>query len=211
MKICGIYKITNPTGKIYIGQSSDCNVRERIYRNYKGNDTSLIGYSIRKYGWDQHKFEVIHKCNLEELDTWEIHFITLYDTLLTRHGLNLKPGGSIGAGYKFTDEQRKQRSQQLRGENNPMYGKHNSPEAIEKIRAKTKGVAKSEVARKNINTNHFRKPIAQYTRSRIFIRNWSSAKEASDSTGLNHAVILRVCDGKGHSCGGYHWKHQEQV
>ncbi len=61
--ICGIYKITNPKGRVYIGQSVD--VRQRVYRYKMGHceSQSRLHRSILKYGWDKHKFEIIHRKN----------------------------------------------------------------------------------------------------------------------------------------------------
>ena len=49
MNIVGIYKITSPTGKIYVGQS--CNMKKRFVK-YKRLDCSIennIKYSTLKY------------------------------------------------------------------------------------------------------------------------------------------------------------------
>lgn len=63
----GIYKITNPKGKIYIGQSIDI---ERRFKEYKGvycKNQRKLYYSLKKYGWENHKFEVIEECNEKNL------------------------------------------------------------------------------------------------------------------------------------------------
>ncbi len=64
-------------------------------------------FSLKKYGWKNHKFEIIHKCNPDELNALEIYYIKLYDTFGTRMGLNLREGGYGG---KFTDESKKRQS-----------------------------------------------------------------------------------------------------
>jgi group I intron endonuclease len=68
----GIYKITNPKGKIYIGQS--INIENR-FNQYKMMDKSCIGpklfNSLFKYGYQNHIFEIIEECSLEELDNKE--------------------------------------------------------------------------------------------------------------------------------------------
>lgn len=93
MKICGIYKITSPSGKIYIGQSIDCKRRERAYKYISCKTQILLYRSIKKYGWDAHKFEIIHQCTREELNDLEVHYVNLHQSYSTEHGLNLKPGG----------------------------------------------------------------------------------------------------------------------
>ena len=61
-----IYKITSPSGKIYIGKTN--NLRNRIcaYRNaQKSNTNTLIYTSIKKYGWDEHVFKVIDSASIK--------------------------------------------------------------------------------------------------------------------------------------------------
>lgn len=46
----GIYKITNPNGRIYIGQSTDIKFRWGIYRKLKCKDQPSLYNSLKKYG-----------------------------------------------------------------------------------------------------------------------------------------------------------------
>jgi group I intron endonuclease len=95
MKICGIYKITSPTESIYIGQSINITRRWAEYIKLKGcgKNTRLIN-SLKKHGFQKHKFEILHQCQPEELNDLEIFYINYYDSFNTEHGLNLHSGGS---------------------------------------------------------------------------------------------------------------------
>lgn len=57
MKKCGIYKITSPTNRIYIGQS--INIQKRIW-SYISNHGAKTQYklhnSLKKYGWETKNF-----------------------------------------------------------------------------------------------------------------------------------------------------------
>lgn len=59
----GIYKITSPSGRIYIGQSKDLNRRERDYQKYIKDSNSQVKLlaSINKYNWENHIFEIIEE------------------------------------------------------------------------------------------------------------------------------------------------------
>ena len=46
----GIYKITNPNGKIYIGQSTNLLMRINAYKNPR-KDQPKIYASLKKYGY----------------------------------------------------------------------------------------------------------------------------------------------------------------
>jgi len=100
-KICGIYKITSPTGKIYIGQSRDINKRKNQYKNNKGKGQIRLHRSIIKYGWNFHKFEIICECQEYKLNDLEKYYIEFYNTFDTVHGLNLTDGGNNA---KHTEE-----------------------------------------------------------------------------------------------------------
>jgi group I intron endonuclease len=89
-KTIGIYKIISPSGKIYIGQS--VNISHRFYSYLHliscKNQVKLYN-SFLKYGVDNHTFEIIKECQIEELNYYERHYQEYYD-VLGEYGLNLK-------------------------------------------------------------------------------------------------------------------------
>jgi len=82
----GIYKITSPNGKIYIGQS--INIEKRIirYRNLHCKSQPKIYNSIRKYGWNKHLFEILLECEINELNDKERYFQDLFNAI--ENGMN---------------------------------------------------------------------------------------------------------------------------
>lgn len=90
--ICGIYKITSPAGKVYIGQSKTIFKRWIIYRNLCSPKQIKLFNSLKKYGVDNHTFEIIHTCDKSELNEWECYYSDLYN-VHTENGLNLGPVG----------------------------------------------------------------------------------------------------------------------
>ena len=91
-KICGIYKITSPTNKVYIGQSIDIRKRWLSYKNLSCEKQRKLYNSFKKHGVDNHKFKVIHKCDIDELNIFEKFYIDMY-TSASRRGLNIRGGG----------------------------------------------------------------------------------------------------------------------
>jgi hypothetical protein len=91
----GIYKITSPTGKIYIGQSTNINNRKYYYSSIKCNKQPKLYNSLLKYGWEQHIFEIVEECNLEQLNDKEIYW-GMYYNVLGEDGLNLRLGDANG-------------------------------------------------------------------------------------------------------------------
>lgn len=95
MKKIGIYKITNPKGNIYIGQSKDILKRIYFYKKGKCKSQAKLFHSLLKYGFDNHLIEIIEECPLEMLNEREIYWIKFYNSFNTEHGLNLQSGGLV--------------------------------------------------------------------------------------------------------------------
>lgn len=72
----GIYKITNPLNEVYIGQSKDIDLR--LYHHKRKSSNKLLKESIEKYGWVNHKIEVLCECTSDELNEKEEYFIKTY-------------------------------------------------------------------------------------------------------------------------------------
>lgn len=55
----GIYKITSPSGKVYIDQSRRLKFRLNQYKNLSCSNQVYLYRSLKKYGFDNYKFEVL--------------------------------------------------------------------------------------------------------------------------------------------------------
>jgi group I intron endonuclease len=83
----GVYKITNPKGKVYIGKS--CHIKRRFieHKNCSKTGKTKLYNSIRKYGIENHKIEAIFLSDIQyEIDKMESIYIRYYDCINT--GLN---------------------------------------------------------------------------------------------------------------------------
>jgi group I intron endonuclease len=101
MKI-GIYKITSPNGKVYIGQSTNI---EKRFRNYKCLDCKQqpkLFNSLSKYRVENHIFEIIKEYKINQLNRSEKYWIKKYNSI--KEGLNIKEGGSFGKHNKYTKQ-----------------------------------------------------------------------------------------------------------
>ena len=70
-KNCGIYKITSPTGRVYVGQSKDIKRRFKEYNNLKCKKQPALYNSLVKHRVEKHQFHIIEYCNIEELNCSE--------------------------------------------------------------------------------------------------------------------------------------------
>jgi group I intron endonuclease len=85
----GIYKITSPTGKVYIGQSIDISYRKARYEKGFCKNQPRVYSSLVKYGFSEHIFEVVEQCSIEILNVRERHWQDFYNVLGV-NGLNCK-------------------------------------------------------------------------------------------------------------------------
>ena len=73
----GIYRITSPSEKVYIGQS--INLSDRMRQHKYSEKNYYLKNSLLKYGFDNHKFEIIHELpsdiDRNILDDYEIFYI----------------------------------------------------------------------------------------------------------------------------------------
>jgi group I intron endonuclease len=78
----GVYKITNPSGKIYIGQSVD--IYNRWNKNYKMlrcKSQPKLYNSFKKHGFENHTFEIIEECDISQLIKQETYWKMFYKVL----------------------------------------------------------------------------------------------------------------------------------
>jgi group I intron endonuclease len=77
----GIYKITNPKNKVYVGQSINIERRWKDYVGLRCKQQPKIYNSLRKYGVSNHTFEIIEECKLEELNSQELKYKIKYNSV----------------------------------------------------------------------------------------------------------------------------------
>ena len=138
--IASIYKITAPNGKSYIGQNLPgvhaklkakpgrvslslklYGLKDRLRQRCKKNSNcTLLRRSIKKYGWENMKVEVLLQCAQEQLNYYEQQMIKAWDSLAP-NGLNCTTGGE--AGKRLSMETRQNISKALKG----YYENHEHP------------------------------------------------------------------------------------
>lgn len=125
--ICGIYKITSPTGRIYIGQSVDILRRfEQYYRLNCEGQTKLYN-SFKKHTPDFHTFEIVEKCEESILTDREAFYIQFYNSH-SSEGLNCRiPKYKNNSGYLCKETKAKMSLAQMG--NTKWLGKRHTEEA----------------------------------------------------------------------------------
>lgn len=109
-----IYKITNPKGKIYIGQTKDYRKRLNLYRILHCKSQQKLYNSLKKYGFNNHQFEIIEEVSNNISDEREKYWINYFQCYWKdkNKGLNLNRGGNRP---KHTQETKNKISKSLFG------------------------------------------------------------------------------------------------
>ena len=195
----GIYKITNPKGKVYIGRSKNIEVRFKRYSRYKTTNLQpKLFESFDKYGFENHIFEILdHRDNIE----LEAQYIKEYNSY--EDGLNSnKGGGGVLNHNKIT-----RNLISIAGKNNK--GK--------RVNSHWKGKSRGEEFANNMSLNRKgkpnlknAKPILQYDLNGNFIKEWSSIKDANLSLGKDKdsSSIGECCKGKKQTAYKFKWKYK---
>lgn len=140
----GVYSITSPSGRVYVGSSVDVEKRFKDHTFIFGNKHPKLYASFKKYGIKTHKFKIEIECEFDELFEWEHHYSNYYDSI--QKGLNCRiPGfgdvkGLVSEETKdklskriITDKRREQCRISAIGNKN-MLGKKHSEGTKQKLR-----------------------------------------------------------------------------
>lgn len=172
MKQAGIYKITSPSGKVYIGQSWDISERFSNYRRRECKQQRALLFSFQKHSVGAHSFEVIHRLARDtaqpEMDRLEQFYMDDYRAqgiiLLncreagSRGKLSEETKARVSASLigktpwnkgrrdlpKHSDEWKAQMSARLKGQKPNNYGKPRSRSAVEATRRGNLGLKRSK-------------------------------------------------------------------
>ena len=134
----GIYKITSPSGKVYIGQGRNIENRFLQYKNKHCKFQVRLYNSFDKYGVENHVFEVIEECEITDLNEREYYWQIEYD-VLGLNGLNCiitNPKEKVRIISEETRDKMSKAQSKIKpkyGKDNPNYGRKHSEEAKKKI------------------------------------------------------------------------------
>lgn len=178
----GIYKITSPSGRIYIGQSTNIVLRFNMYKLMHCKNQKILYKSLKKYGYDNHVFEIIEICDVEHLNDRERHWQDFYNVL--DGGLNCKLTQCTDRMGKHSEETKikisksnsgKSKSnlhkENLRkakmGHKNPNFGIKRSVNTINKIRNSNLGQKRSLETCMNISKSKKGTKLSEETKIKI--------------------------------------------
>lgn len=225
----GIYRITSPSGKVYIGQSVTTDQRVYQYRYAdKHSSRKHLGpklfNSIQKHGWNQHKFEIIEECSVGKLNERETYWKQYYLKLVNGDWKQVLFCDLFdNGGGPRSEETKRKISKSNMGKlvsietrlkkQITMLGRTFSDETKNKMSMSHKGKPKSKEHIKNMMKNRANviegiklansKPVDQYDLQGTFIKSYNSISEAKK---VIKGDINSCCKGKQKTAGGFVWK-----
>lgn len=143
-----IYKLTSPSGKIYIGQTIDIKRRLKEYsKPSAAKSQPKLSNSFKKYGFNSFTIDILFKgeCTIDFLNDIEIYYVKKYDSV--NNGLNLQHGGLNGLHSEYTKQKMSNSAKIICSNKDYIYnrnkhwiGRKHKQESKEKMSKKRKGI-----------------------------------------------------------------------
>ena len=193
-----IYMYTSPSGKMYIGKTTNEYHRKVTHRNQAKNPKDYFHRAMAKYGFDSFTYEVLFRTKSYDtnklnyiLNTMEQYYIKKYGTTDPSIGYNLTIGGEGTKGFKHSEETK------------ALMSLH-SP----KVREWAKGKERTQDTKKKIAEKMLGgKKICQYTLDMEFVASYDSYVEAAEAVGLNSKSSIYNCvTGRSKTSKNFIWK-----
>lgn len=159
----GIYKITSPSSKVYIGQSWEIAKRWKHYKYVHcleyGRQRGIFN-SMRKYGYESHKFELIHEMPTDvDQNTMNV-FEQLYMDFYSAAGIKLLNCKEAAANGKLSTTTKALIIRSL-------TGRKNSKETIAKRAASITGRPVSAETRGKISAANSGRPLSDKRKAEV--------------------------------------------
>ena len=237
MKNGVIYKIENPTGKIYIGKSIDFSSRLSAYRALRCKDQRALYSSLKKYGFNAHNITILYEGPANILSEKEIEYIQEYKSFSpdNKNGLNLTKGGDGQLGHKHSPEtikkmtqahigakrsaeSRKRMSDAAKKRTPNRTGKKHTEETLEKMSAIKKGKIQSrdtiELRKQTLKQNRAKEygNILQISCEGHIVKDWEpSFGEIARAMKCDPTTIRSAVMSNGEKIRvGYKWKYSKK-
>jgi group I intron endonuclease len=202
----GIYKITNPKGKIYIGQSIDIDRRFNEYKKLQCNQSKKIYYSLKKYGFENHIFEIIEECFINDLNIKEEEYILCYNSHII--GLNIK----LASKPSWTGKKRPDHSKFLKEKGCGLsYKRTQEHKDNLSIMMKEVWSNKKEEISKKITQSKIGKGLKPIICDTLFGMEFKSLSEASEVLNLNKGNICEVLKGNKTHIKGFVFRYKDFI
>lgn len=211
-----VYKHTGPTGKVYIGITSQKPESRRGREGSGYKHSPHFKAAIKRHGWDAFVHDIIAEgLTKKEAEALEVKLIAQYDSTNREKGYNAELGGNAGA--KHSDETKHKISEANRARvwteearrKLREYKKAHptDPKTAKKIGDKNRGRKHRLESIEKIRAAHPKKPVKNVNTGAIY----ESVQEAARAEKLDASHIVAVCKGRRKTAGGCRWTYKEVI
>lgn len=219
-----IYKITSPSGKVYIGQTKNLQNRLAYYKwlGKRLEKQPKIFRSLKKYGWKNHTFEILleglskNEANEKEIENIEIYMKNNISLNCTKGGNNVSVYMTIPIIQLDLDKNFIKRYESTQEASIITNIKHQSINHALKNNNYAHGylwIYESEyLNNKEITWDKYKSPrvkeVIQYNFLLNEINRYKNPREASEKTGVKKGNILVCLSGQTVTAGGFIWRYE---
>lgn len=189
--------------KVYIGQT--CQSPKDRWKNGAGYASCKYFYAaIQKYGWENFEHIILEQGEFTQkaANIIEQYYIKKYDSTNPKKGYNITKGGnntvSPNANKAAVDWMKTHPEFGLERAKDMLKWQKEHPSEMLEIRRNN--VKKATAARK--------KKVKCIETGIIYESASAAAREVPKTT---QSKICMVCQGKRKTCGGFHWKYEEEL
>jgi len=205
-RTCVIYKITSPSGKIYIGSTLDVKKRFGFYEKLKCKSQIRLLNSFKSHGFINHKIEIIDQCFESNRNIKESYWGMLFD-VLGKNGLNCRLPSKDQTYPSCRKEQCEKQSKFMKGRKHLLGHKHTEETKL-KISLKSKGKNNGNFGKKHTKEQSLQQSIRQkglmvrekHALARKVIdqssnKIWNCVKDCADELKIKYSTLVSQLNG----------------
>jgi group I intron endonuclease len=200
-----IYKITSPTGRIYIGQTKCTKKRFYSYSKNQCKSQKRLYRSFNKYGFENHIIEIIEECDSLMSNERERYWQEYYD-VIGENGLNCLLTSTSDLPLIFKKDILERINKSKYGNKN-MLGKKHSEQTKKKLSLIFKGCKHTEETKQKISKAQLGRKLSEETIKKIILANTGRIASEETKKKISEALTGRkipqhVLDKRKISCRG---------
>lgn len=209
-----IYKIVNDiNGKVYIGQThGTVESRWKSHLNAAKTENNKHGCrylinAINHYGAEHFSVIEIEKCDDEDLNDRERHWISYYHSYEEEHGYNLTLGGDCGYWKDYSDVYT------LWDEGLPVSEIQNrtgfSRTTLSKVLKEYDNYSRTESEHRQsyLVSKHQYRPVVQYAQDGTYLNRFDTPQDAINHLGVGiYSELVKKCKQPNRMYYGYQWR-----
>jgi group I intron endonuclease len=199
----GIYKITNPNNRIYIGQSINIENRFLKYKSLDCKSQILLFKSLKKYGYENHIFEIIEECEINLLNEKERYWQDFYNAVSSENLNCMATKTNTKSGFLSTETKIKMSLSRTGKKRNPEFmerlkkintGSKRSEESKEKMRLAQLGKKRTLESRIKQSNSSKGRVVSNETKKKMKLNNSQSKKILCLDTNILYISLAEYCE-----------------